>query len=198
MRGIRNLSAVYIVVGFVCAAYADCTCAAAKVENGWCGDCKLGYFATVQVKAKKLFEALAGHAADDHEITCDACKKAMKSDGYCQACNIGFVGKKHYHSKVAYALAKGESMDPAKIACEGCRKAAEDHGWCEACKAGMVGNVAFKERADYDKAVEARKILVAASKSKCEACAVAMVADGECTECKVAYKDGKKVEAEQP
>jgi len=35
--------------------------------------------------------------------------------------------------------------------------------------------------------------MAAKTAEKCEACAVAMVTDGNCAACKVSFKDGKKV-----
>lgn len=199
MRRMFDLTAVCVVLAVASHAYAQqCTCSTAKVQNGWCGDCKVGYVDAVKVKSHALFDALAGAEVKADEIKCASCKKAHASAGYCPDCRVGYVGKKKYTSRVAYVLAKGERMDPAGITCDGCKKNAADHGWCDSCKVGMVGNVAFKDKKAYDEAVEARRILTAAAESKCEKCAVAMVTDGECQECKVAYKDGKKTKIEKP
>lgn len=186
-------SVLFVALSGVAHAQQQCTCSVAKVKNGWCGDCKVGYYDAVKMKSRKLFDALAGHDADTHEITCKSCKKALASNGYCKACNIGFVDKKHYHARVGYLLASGEAKDPAKITCAACKKASGDSGWCGACKIGMVGNMAYKDKEDFQRAADARRIVLAAAKSKCETCALAMVTDGECAACKVAYKDGKKV-----
>ncbi len=197
----RNMSlglATLIIVAIAAPAYGQCTCSVAKVDNGWCSDCKVGYFDAVKVKSKTLFKALDGEAVDVSAVSCSSCKKAIASDGFCAACNLGFVGKQKYSSKVAYELAKGDSKDPAKIACTTRRKNSDKSGWCDSCKVGMVGNVAYKDKADYKKAVNAREIVLAAAKSKCETCAVAMVTDGTCAACKVAYKDGKKTKLKQP
>lgn len=189
---------VMMVLGLMAArtAEAQCTCSVAKVKNGWCTDCKVGYFDALKIKSQKLFAVLAGEPADAHEFTCASCKRAKTDSGYCEACGIGFANGRHYHSKVVYLLAKGETKDPEQITCEACRKNAAGSGWCDSCNIGLVGNAAFKDRQAYEQAAEARQVVLAASESKCEACAVAMLTDGECKACKVAYKNGKKTKLE--
>jgi hypothetical protein len=39
------------------------------------------------------------------------------------------------------------------------------------------------------------KVLRDAAKTKCEGCAIAMVSDGKCDQCKVSFKDGKKTKS---
>lgn len=197
--GIGFVAVVFLAIA-AAPAYADCTCDAAKVKNGWCADCKVGYFDSVKIKAKKLFGALEGKEVDVAALKCESCKNAVKKDGFCKQCKQGFVSKKQYTSKLAYTLAKGEAQDASKIKCESCKKNAEKYGWCEACKVGMVGNVAFKDKDDFKKASESHDVLLAAVKAadKCETCAIAMVTDGKCDACKISYKGGKKVKAEEP
>src|SRR5262245_61363846 len=95
-------------------AFGECTCKKAKVENGWCGDCKMGYVAGVTVKSQKLYDAVSASPNAGEKMECPDCKKfAEAGKGYCTKCNVGFVGKNHYHSMTGYALARGDAVDPA-------------------------------------------------------------------------------------
>jgi hypothetical protein len=89
-------------------------------------------------------------------------------------------------------------VDVAKIECPGCQKAAKDHGWCDHCKAGLVGNHKYTDKKVYEEAAAAKVVLVKATEAskKCVPCAVAMVTDGTCAECKITYKDGKPVKGQ--
>ena len=200
----RAIFVTPLVLGFVAAAatpsYADCTCSVAKVKNGWCKDCKVGYFATVKLKSKELFKAVDGHDVDADAIKCGLCKKAFESDGYCPDCKLGFVGKKKYHSTFAYHLAGGKVKDASGIKCSTCKKNAESHGWCDACGIGMAGHLAYKDKKMYKLAETALDIVTSAAKAatKCVPCAVAMVTNGTCDACDVAYKDGEKIATKTP
>jgi hypothetical protein len=177
-------------------AYADCTCKSAKINNGWCQDCKVGYIAGVKIASKKLYDAQQGKTiADTAKLKCDGCKEAVAKNGKCHHCKLGFANKTAYKSMPAYCLARGQAKDPAKIACPSCRAHAGDHGWCDTCAVGMVGPLAFKDKETYNEAVKSREMVLAASLTakKCESCAVAMVTDGTCDSCKISFKDGKKV-----
>ncbi|MBI4717489.1 MAG: hypothetical protein HY763_06775 [Planctomycetes bacterium] len=185
--------AVVLVSGS--AALAECKCGIAKVENGWCADCKVGYVAGVKIKSDALFESLQGHEVDEAKIKCPSCTKAHKAGGYCEACKAGFIGGNAYHSWVAYRLANGEFKRVDDIKCATCRKAAEGSGWCESCGVGYVAHHKLTDKAEYEKAVQAQKVLRLAAESKCEKCAVAMVSDGKCEQCKVEYANGEKIKS---
>lgn len=141
--------------------------------------------------------ALAG----PKDCTCSAVK--AKGDGWCAHCKEGMVcgmdvkSEKLYKAmeKSAYhaAIAKGEMVKAADCKCADCKKMLEGHkdGWCKKCNAGMVAGHVFKDKASYEKAEDAMKVLRKADKTKCGGCAVAMVEDGKCSHCKVSYKDGK-------
>lgn len=189
---------VLLVGGFASAALAECTCTANKAKGGWCGDCKKGYVAGVEMQSETLYKAVAGTKADAAELKCDACKEALTKDGFCEKCNVGYV-KGMAYPKYAYYLAKGEVVDPATITCEKCKKNAADHGWCDTCKAGMVGNLKFTDKEAYEQAVKAVRVTkrAAALAAKCDGCALAMVSDGTCEKCKLTYKNGKKVTTEK-
>jgi hypothetical protein len=177
-------------------AYADCTCRTARVANGWCQDCKVGYVDGVKISSKKLYEALEGKSfTTASEMKCKGCKEAFAKDGVCEHCHIGFANKSAYRAMPAYCLARGEAKDPAEMKCPQCKAYVADHGWCDHCNVGMVGNRAFKDKEAYAEAVKAREVLLAAVKAatKCETCAVAMVTDGTCASCKISFEDGKPV-----
>lgn len=186
-----------LLVGcFVSAALAECTCPTNKTKGGWCGDCKKGYVAGIEMQSEALYKALAGKKADAAELKCDGCKEACGKDGFCDKCNVGYV-KGMAYPKYGYVLAKGEVVDPAAITCEKCKKHAGDHGWCDDCKAGLVGNLKFTDKETYEQAGRAVRVTKRAAAAKCEGCAVALVSDGTCEHCKVTYKDGKKVASEK-
>ena len=176
-------------------APAFCTCAAAKVTNGWCEAHGIGYVALVPIRSRMLYETLDahGHTLDLGTFQCPSCKKAIESDGFCVEHRVGFVKKQAYFSRLTYELARGESRDPATITCPVCRKNAESHGWCSKCKLGMVGTTAIRDKKAYEAVANAIEILTAATKAieRCEDCAVAMVTDTQCPRCRITYKNGK-------
>ena len=179
--------------------HGDCTCAVAKVKNGWCRDCKVGYFDGVKLKHEKLLSALKGRAVDIRALKCESCRKALASDGFCKECNAGFVNKARYTSWVAYRLARGETRDTSKITCSSCQSNAKDSGWCDSCKLGMVGPRAFEDKVGFKWAERARAVLVSAASADCEQCAVAMVSNGRCDACNTQFKGGKKrLEVKKP
>jgi hypothetical protein len=211
-------AAVIAMLAFSATVYAtDCTCTAAKTGDGWCEHCQVGYVAGVKIQSNKLYDALQGQPVKDAaSIKCPACKAAFENDGTCNHCRASFVGKTRYGSNVAYRLARGQAMAAdgaacpvsgtkcsgqekkcagAAAKCAGCKGQLADGGWCEGCKVGLVGHRLFKDKVAYEEAAAARETLKTAAKTaeKCEACAVAMVTDGNCTTCKVSFKDGKKV-----
>ena len=58
-----------------------CTCALAKIDNGWCNKCEVGYVAGVTINSQMLFEALDAHG---HEIGPDGIQ-CPSSHGYHEA-----------------------------------------------------------------------------------------------------------------
>ena len=199
MRHVRIVSLSLLLCAVAGAqVYGECKCGTAKVENEWCSDCGVGYFAGVKLKSQDVLEALKGRTVEGGEIKCGACKTAYASDGVCTHCSVVFADKKVYHSSVAHRLAKGKAKDVEGIACPSCSRNAAGSGWCDTCKVGMVGNLAFKDKKEFEQAAEARKTLLAAAGSKCEKCAVARVTDGKCDACKVEYKHCKKLAKGKP
>lgn len=180
-------------------ALADCpTCTKAKLENGWCDKCKMGFFAGIEMTSKKLFEALEGKpVANASELKCPGCKAAYEKNGTCEHCKVQFADHCRYASPAACCLAHGKLKNPAEMKCETCKSYIGEHGWCEQCKQGIVGNYAFTDKEEYNKAAAAQELIRKAVQAvkKCEGCAVAMVTDGTCECCKVSYKDGKLVSA---
>lgn len=187
----------------------SCTCEAARLDNGWCDGCGIGYVASVGIKSHMLYEALDahGHEIDPDSIECRTCQAALASDGFCESCNWGFVGKELYFSRLTYHLARGEIKDVRKLTCRVCVKNArqtklplEGQRWCDACGLGMVGNVAFRDRKDYEAASKELERLLKAVRTleRCEYCAVALFMDARCPRCGISYKDGKRTEADAP
>ena len=166
----------------------------AKTGDGFC--CGKGKAFGVELASKKLYTALAGKKIDIENIRCPGCKTAAKTSGKCSHCNVGIADGKVFHSSVSHTLAKGKPMTAEKAAhCDSCKTAFKDNGRCTGCSVGFVAGRSFKDNKVYEAAVAALKTLVAAvyTAKKCEACAVAMVTDGECTFCKLKFKDGKKI-----
>jgi hypothetical protein len=187
----------------------DCTCAAARLANGWCDPCAIGYVASVEVRSKMLYEFLDAHGHDikPASIECGSCQAALETDGFCERCRWGFVDKKLYFSRLTYQLARGEVKDVSKLTCRACAKNAakaklplDPHRWCEQCKVGMVGNVAFKEKKDFEAASRELDRLLRAVRAtqRCEQCAVALMQDATCLACGITYKNGTNTQSPPP
>lgn len=192
------LGAVLIVGAAMPAMGSDCKgCKkVAKRGEGFC--CGKGKAFGVELSSKKLYTALAGQPVNTAKMECAGCKIAAKTNGRCSHCNIGIVNGKAFHSTVSYQLAKGIRVTAEKAAgCSGCKTAHKSNGRCKECNVGFVGGRKFKNTDDYQAALLAYKTLMAAAEKaeKCEACAVAMVTDGECANCKVKFKNGKKADS---
>lgn len=187
-----------VVIALANAALAECLCERARVHGGWCSDCKKGYVAGVAIQSQELFQALEGKSVDPAAVKCEGCKAAQKDNGHCEKCSAWFARGRMYSSALAHSLALGEPVEPDRLTCESCRKAAADHGWCSQCQAGYVGALRFTDQKQYERALQAHQTLRAAAAAPCAGCALAMVRDGRCDACNVAYKDGKKVAPPQP
>ncbi len=182
-------------------------CRGARLTHGWCGPCKVGFVASVEIRSPVLYEALDPHGHDlvPDAIECTSCKAGLAVDGYCEVHRYGFVGGHAYMTKLTYYLAKGQALDVSRIDCRTCRMNAERHrhqpgktpletgGWCDTCQVGMVGNVALRDRKDFEAASrEFSKLLEAVQTARrCELCAGAMLYDTHCPVCNISYKDGK-------
>lgn len=154
----------------------------------------------IEIKSEKLRKALAGFEMDESKIRCPGCKAAMKTDGRCEHCHVSMAHGKAYRSPVAYALAKGKPVTEEQVKscpekCDECVKAYGENGFCKGCGVGFVAGRMFSNEEDYDAAKAAYATLTRAVKASdsCEGCAVAMVTDGTCDQCKVDFKDGKLV-----
>lgn len=176
-----------------------CTCATARLTNGWCDACKVGYVANVKIPSAFLFEVLDahGHEIDVDALPCEQCRKRVRSNGYCEPCRIGWVDRKAYMSRVSYYQAKGTVVEPATLTCSTCKKNAETSGWCPECKRGLVAGFCLRDRADFDQAVIAYQRLTDGVRllEKCETCAIAFICNSTCPACDLTYRDGKKVDA---
>ncbi|MEE8170493.1 MAG: hypothetical protein V3T70_08095 [Phycisphaerae bacterium] len=202
MKRVMVVLAFGAVVAFALPAVAGgdkCTCSTVKeAGNGWCDQCDQGAVYGVRLASAKLYQALTGKEIKDADkIKCGGCKKAAKSDGSCEYdyCNAAFHDGKMYMSAVAHTLASGHRMKTSEIKCGGCKKAADAKkpGYCSGCDAGFVSGMAFKGKKHFESASAAMTTLKTAAKAKCTACAVAMVTDGTCKDCKISFKDGEKL-----
>jgi len=195
MRGIKLVLPCLAVAALLAApAWAGGPCCdKAKAENGWCSHCVVGYFSGITVKNEDLHKALGGKPVKEADLKCAGCKTAFTANGICEHCHVGYAQQLMYQSPVAHALARGEKLDIAKVTCADCKAVASTNGWCTKCNAGIVAGHLFKNKETYEKARAAHTTLTSAVESKCPKCAVAMVTDGECAQCKVRYKGGKKV-----
>ncbi len=165
-------------------------CDKAAASDGWCKNCSVGYAFGVPVQMAKLHGALVGVPVSDK---CPGCVKADKTNGKCDHCKVAVTSGKAYRSPYAFAVARGKKLDTNNIKCQGCAKGAKsgEYTWCDGCSVGIVSGYAFDDKGQYEEAVEAIIIIKNASDAKCEVCAVGMVTDGNCENCKVAFKDGK-------
>ena len=190
------------VVGLATPGIADeekgkdiCICPSSTAATvAWCAQCKTGVAFGRRIKSEKLTAALNGKEVNESAIKCGGCKTAFKVNGRCSHCKVSFSGGKAYNSPVALALSKGEVISPAKIRCAGCKTNFEKgKGFCTHCNAGVLAGLMFKNEKDYSAAQEAEAILTTAIKTAdtCQACAVAMVTDGQCSQCKVSFKNGE-------
>lgn len=187
-----------LIAGASLAVAGECTCKTAKVDNGWCSECNVGYVSGVKLESKELYDALAGVKVDKEKVQCPGCKTALAKNGACDHCHVRFEHGVAYKSPVAAKLAAGKPMAHGadEIKCPGCKKAAKaGEGWCDHCGGGIVGHRWFSDKKAYQDAVAARATLVKAAQAaeKCKGCAIAMVTDGKCDHCNVSFKDGKVV-----
>jgi ribosomal protein L32 len=164
-----------------------------QTGQGFC--CGQGQTYGVKLTSQKLFDSLEGKTIDKAKIECPGCKEAAAKGGSCEHCKAYFHDGKAYQSKIAVALAKGEPVSAEKAAtCPSCKTAHQQNTQCTACGVGFVAGRMYKGE-DYKTALAAHEVLAKAveTSKKCEACAVAMVTDGECAHCKVGFKDGETV-----
>ena len=164
-----------------------------KTGQGFC--CGKGETLGVKLTSQKLFDSLEGKKVDTTKIKCSGCKEAAAKGGSCDSCKKYFHDGKAYTSKIAVALAKGKPVSAEKAAqCAGCKTAHQQSTQYTGCGVGFVASRKYKSD-DYKVALAAHKVLAKAvtTAKKCEACAVAMVTDGECAHCNISFKNGEKI-----
>ena len=202
MRRLLFWAAVVTLVGALGAetargAVEACTCASSRATNGWCPVHQFGYIGGVKVASRWLYEFADahGHQLDLSTFTCPACRTAIATNGFCETHHLGFVDKMAYYSRLTYELGKAEPRPEGTIACARCRKNAETYGWCAKSAVGMVGPFAIRDRQEYDRAVAALTVFVAANEAsrRCNYCAGAIMTNSECPACRITYRDGKAV-----
>ncbi len=207
MRRIR-LSLLAMALCCLAAAPIDdqCTCAAARKDNGWCDRCEIGYVASIEVRSSILFEALDAHG---HEVDaasmkkrCSGCTVALRNDGFCTQTRVGFVDQKAYFSRLTHLLARGEKTDLSRITCTVCASNAahrklpvQGRGWCDECKVGLIGNVAFRDPKMFKAAVKEYELLLKAIKTseRCGTCAAAQFYGRRWPICRISYETGEPV-----
>jgi hypothetical protein len=183
-------------------AAVGCTCAEERVRNGWCAGCKRGWVASLEIRSRRLFDALDahGHELDPAVMECATCRGLVRTGGFCESCRFGWVDGLAYMSRLTYHLARGRVRAPAEVACEECRVLAGGTGWCARCSTGWAGNVAFADPDDHrDAARELARLRRAIEVSiRCEMCALVLLVDGTCTRCRIRYSRGEVVPALEP
>ncbi len=173
----------------------ECICAKAKVHDGWCDPCKIGYVAGLRVPSKLLFTTIDhGHVVEMDMLRCDSCKKMFQVDGFCEACQIGFYKRKVYFSPFTHFLALGIRVNRDDLHCEICRRNMDEGGWCDSCNRGVFGNVSMIQRKHFNEAAAAFRRLKLGLQhlDKCELCGIAMYSNGMCPKHRLDYKDGKE------
>jgi len=211
MRGSARILSIACFFGAAMSAFliahpvssdaTKCVCETAKKSHGWCAKCNVGYVAGLKIPSALLFEEIDphGHEIDPKQVECAQCQAAIKSDGYCENCKIGFVSGKAYMTKFTYYLAKAKLVVPNELTCSTCGRNAEEKGWCEDCSAGMIGPYRFTDRAQYESALRARRVVEIAIQRlpTCEVCAAAIVMDGYCSRCRIQYEAGRNAGSER-
>ncbi len=179
-----------------------CRCAKARLINGWCRRCAVGYVGGVTIKSWLLFDYLDAHGHDIQpaSLQCAGCQEALRNDGYCPRCRWGFVQKRLYFSRLTYCLGRGQVQAPAGLSCEACRQAAATAGWCERCAIGRIGPVTYTDRADYDAArVEYQRLLRAVEiADRCEFCALALLSGIPCVKCEATPQATQPAAVQRP
>lgn len=171
-----------------------CRCHEVRSLDGWCGKCRVGFFATVRIESASLFRVLDLHGHDVvAEMTrCQRCREAMSSDAFCDDCQMGFLDGRGYFSRLCYAMARGRWSGVADRPRTVMICPVADY-WCGACQRGRVANRTFDRPEDFRDAKHWLDVLRAAvdKSQECEICAAAMIANGLCYRCRVAYRDGQ-------
>lgn len=163
-----------------------CRCTRARVVNGWCAHCRVGYMAAIPVPSAALFELIDTHGHDfaAERIDCRTCRDAMTRDGHCPRCGIGFVGDRMFLSSLTWALVQGSLEPAAPGGCGGAAGHVRD-GWCEACGVGRAGAVVLRDRVAHDVAAaelpRLRRALAHAV--PCDNCAAAAFSGIVCRVC---------------
>jgi len=171
----------------------ECICSKAKVHDGWCDPCKIGYVAGLKISSKLLFTTIDHGHEIPSDTRCETCKKAIPVDEFCNACQVGYYQRKIYYSSFTHCLVKGVRVNREQVSCAACLRNMEEGGWCDVCKRGIFGNVSVMQQAHFDQAVASfrRLKLGLAHLDQCELCGIAMYSNGMCPKCEIIYKNGK-------
>jgi hypothetical protein len=171
-----------------------CRCTLVQATDGWCAKCGVGYYASQRIGSWRLFEVLDidGHEVDADRTACATCRAAIRGGGYCEACNMGYLSGRGFFSRLCYHLARGRTVPPSATQSACCPASGE---WCAACRSGRVGNRVFLDSTDFEAAHESHRVLTSALREarRCESCAIAMIADARCHQCRLQYRHGRRV-----
>jgi hypothetical protein len=133
-----------------------------------------------------------GHQLPVDSMTCAACRGLATTDGFCDDCRIGWYRGAAYFSRLTFEIARAEYLEPSAISCAQCRANAAAGGWCADCNRGMIGRFAVTNRADFDSGRQGldRLIQAIAQSDRCENCAMCIITNSQCLDCRKSYKDG--------
>lgn len=150
----------------------------------------------LEVTKQSLYDLLIGEKVKADDLTCPSCKEAFNTDGVCTKCKLGFVKGRMYRSPYAYTMAKGEPYDPSKYtACKDVAGALAKNDFCADCGYGFVAHRAFKGVEDHHWAVVAYDTIkrAIARSQICETCGTAILTNGNCPKCKIAYRQQRAI-----
>ena len=173
-----------------------CRCAVVRATDGWCAKCGVGYYASQRIALQKIFEVLdiTGHEVFADRTACPTCRSIILHGGFCDACNMGFIHGRGFFTRLCYHMARGRPVPPAATQSACCPS---DGAWCMKCRTGRIGNRVFLDQSEFEAARKYYAVFTSALReaSRCETCAIAMIANSRCHLCRLEYKDGARVEA---
>ena len=184
--------AALTLLGHVAPTHTDCWCDSARVQNGWCDPCEVGYIGGISIPYADVVEALDthGHPVDVPSLECAGCRDAAARDGICKDCGWGVVDAHIYASKLTYYLALARHQETARdeafattdpddsrdecAQCESFLPSDPPH-WCDSCSRGTIATFVFREHVTYEAAVAELELLRRTLRQApaCQACAVA-------------------------
>lgn len=178
--------AALLSLGHVAPEHTHCWCDSARVQNGWCDPCEVGYIGGITVRHAEVVEAMdtAGHPVDVTSLECASCRETAAVDGICPVCDWGIAGERIYASKLTYYLAlarsrvdepdlPGGSDRPLCLRCRSTLPSDPPH-WCDPCNRGTIATFVFHDAATFAAAqVELTRFRAALGEAeRCQSCAI--------------------------